>query len=219
MLSISFESSEKQEVLDRMKQRSVLPMKVAKYGYILISAIFCAAGIIKIRLPAPSASAVGIFFGVTMLIFGAIKLIGYFSKDLFRLAFQYGLQFGILLSVLGVVTLLRHQNVVEFICVAYVISMIADGLFKGITALEARRFGIRQWWLTLAFAIAAGIAGLLITLWPAAAIRAVKLLLGISLLAEGLLNLSVAISMVKIIDHQQPDAIDVATYEIWEDER
>lgn len=63
----------------------------------------------------------------------------------------------------------------------------------------------------------AGIAGLLITLLPTVTMRVISILLGISLLTEGVLGLSVAISMVKIIDHQQPDIVDVDDYEVWEE--
>ena len=90
-----------------MKLRSVTPMKIAKYGYIAISAIFTLAGLAMIFYPTPSQSFIGIFFGIAILVFGIIKLVGYWSRDLFRLAFQYDLQFGVLLCVLGIITLIR----------------------------------------------------------------------------------------------------------------
>lgn len=79
-----------------MKLRSVFPMKIAKYGYIIVSAAFCIVGVAMIMLPAPSAEAIGVFCGIAMLTFGIIKLVGHYSKDLFRLAFQYDFQFGYL---------------------------------------------------------------------------------------------------------------------------
>lgn len=199
-----------------MKLRSVFPMKVAKYGYIIISAVFTLAGLVMILYPSPSQSFIGIFFGIALLVFGIIKLVGYYSRDLFRLAFQYDLQFGILLCVLGIITLIRHNEAVAFLCVAYGICIMADSLFKIRTAFEAKAFGIRQWWLTLVLAILTGLLGLLITLSPFAATRAVTILLGISFVSEGLLSLGVAISMVKIIDHQQPDVIASDDFEEWE---
>ena len=39
------------------------------------------------------------------------------------------------------------------------------------------------------------------------------ILLGIALLGEGLLNLGTVITAVKIIQHQQPDVIEVDFYE------
>ena len=128
-----------------MKLRSVTPMKIAKYGYIAISAIFTLAGLAMIFYPTPSQSFIGIFFGIAILVFGIIKLVGYWSRDLFRLAFQYDLQFGVLLCVLGIITLIRHKDAVAFLCVAYGICIMADSLFKIRTALDAKAFGIRQW--------------------------------------------------------------------------
>ena len=208
-----------------MKLRSAVPMKVAKYGYIIISAVFTLAGLLMILRPAPSQSFIGIFFGIALLVFGLIKLVGYWSRDLFRLAFQYDLQFGILLCVLGIITLIRHNEAVVFLCAAYGICIMADSLFRIRTALDARVFGIRQWWVTL---VLAGVTGLtvkggghgdyrLITLSPAVAATAVTVLLGISFVSEGLLNLGVAISMVKIVDNQQPDVIVSDDFEEWEE--
>ena len=127
-----------------MKLRSVTPMKIAKYGYIAISAIFTLAGLAMIFYPTPSQSFIGIFFGIAILVFGIIKLVGYWSRDLFRLAFQYDLQFGVLLCVLGIITLIRHKDAVAFLCVAYGICIMADSLFKIRTALDAKAFGIRS---------------------------------------------------------------------------
>lgn len=200
-----------------MKMRSMTPMKIAKYGYIVISAVFTLAGLVMILYPDPSQSFIGIFFGISLLVFGIIKLIGYYSRDLFRLAFQYDLQFGILLCLLGIITLIRHREAVAFLCAAYGICIIADSLFKVRTALDAKTFGIRQWWVTLVLAILTGLMGLLITLSPLAAAQALTVLLGISFVCEGLMNLGVALSMVKIVDNQRPDVIVSDDFEEWEE--
>jgi uncharacterized membrane protein HdeD (DUF308 family) len=197
-----------------MKLRSVLPMRVAKYGYIAISIIFCLVGIALILLPMPSMSAISLFFGIAMLVFGIFKLIGYYSKDLFRLAFQYDLQFGILLIILGTVTLFMRKDALRFICVAYGVCLMADCLFRIGIAFDAKHFGIQSWWVTLVLAIFGGIVGLLLTVCPVAALEAAKVLLGVSLFAEGILSLSMVVSMVKIIKHQQPDVIIADEYEI-----
>ena len=197
------QSEKSKEEVHHMKLRSVTPMKIAKYGYIAISAIFTLAGLAMVFYPTPS--------------FGIIKLVGYWSRDLFRLAFQYDLQFGVLLCVLGIITLIRHEDAVAFLCVAYGICIMADSLFKIRTALDAKAFGIRQWWVTLVLAGLTALIGLLITLCPVTAARVVTVLLGISFVSEGLLSLGVAISMVKIVNNQQPDVIVSDDYEEWEE--
>jgi uncharacterized membrane protein HdeD (DUF308 family) len=53
-----------------------------------------------------------------------------------------------------------------------------------------------------------GILGLLLMFRPGNSAEALITLLGIALVAEGILNLSVAVCTVKIIKNQYPDHID-----------
>ena len=68
-------------------------MRAAKVGYIVMSALFCVLGAVLLIWPDVSVRWIGRLLGIGMLIFGAVKLVGYFSRDLFRLAFQYDLAF------------------------------------------------------------------------------------------------------------------------------
>ena len=145
-----------------MKTRSTIPMWVAKAGYIVMSLVFCAAGAACIVNPGLSAAVIGRVLGASMILFGAVKLVGYCSRDLYRLAFQYDLGFGLLLIALGALVLV-----------------------------------------------------LVFRPWDSA--RLLTILLGAALVAEGILNLCVAISTVKIVNHQRPDVIEVTSYEV-EDE-
>lgn len=188
-------------------------MRIAKCGYIAVSAVFCLAGMAMILAPAPSARVIGIFFGISMMVFGVVKLVGFYSRDLYRLAFQYDFQFGILLLLLGLIALVRPGDIMNFICISLGICILTDSLFKLKTAFEAKQFGIRVWWLTLALAIVTCITGIMLIIRPSDAMQAIVVLLGISFLAEGILNLSVMCSLVKIVKHQKPDIIDIDYYE------
>lgn len=185
--------------------RSVTPMRAAKTGYIVMSVLFCGMGVVLMLLPKTSALWIGRLMGAFMIGFGVIKLVGYFSRDLFRLAFQYDLAFGLLLMVLGVVTLLHPGDTLSFLAVMFGIPVLADGLFKIQISLDSRRFGIRRWWLILGFAVLTCGIGATLVFRPAAGVSAMTALIGVSLLLDGLLNLSVALCTVKIIAHQQPD--------------
>lgn len=197
-----------------MKNRSTAPMWVAKTGYIAMSLVFCAAGVLFIVKPELSAVVISRALGAAMIVFGAVKLVGYFSKDLFRLAFQYDLGFGLLLIALGVLVLARPAGVLDFLFVALGIAILTDGLFKVQIAMDSRRFGISAWWLTLALAIVTGVVGLALVFRPWDSVRLLTILLGAALLAEGILNLCVSVSTVKIVNHQQPDVIEVTSFEV-----
>lgn len=197
-----------------MKNRSTLPMWVAKAGYIVMSLVFCAAGIACIANPGLSAAVIGRVLGAAMILFGAVKLVGYFSRDLYRLAFQYDLGFGLLLMALGVLVLIRPAGVLDFLFTALGIVVLTDGLYKVQIAVDAKRFGIPAWWLTLALAVAAGAVGLALVFRPWDSARLLTILLGAALLAEGILNLCVSVSTVKIVNHQRPDVIEVTSFEV-----
>lgn len=201
-----------------MRTRSTTPMHAAKIGYIVVSAALCVLGILLIAVPDFSASLFGAICGVLLIVFGIVRLIGYFSRDLYRLAFQYDLPLGILLVIMGIVMLAHPGSLVTFICVALGIFILSDGLFKIQIAWDSRRFGITKWWLILAFAIVTGICGLLLLLRPGEGGRVLMIILGITLLSEGILNFSTVLSAVKIIKHQKPDVIEIDAYTEAEDD-
>ncbi|MDE7352427.1 MAG: DUF308 domain-containing protein [Acetatifactor sp.] len=187
---------------------SVKPIQTAKTGYIVVSVLFCVMGITLICMPEFIVPLIGKILGIFLILFGLVKLIGYFSKDLFRLTFQYDLALGILLIALGVIMIIRADNVMVFVSVAHGIYAMADSLLKIQTSLDARHFGIRSWWLILAAAVCTGIIGFLLVLRPFQGADILIILSGCSLLAEGILNLVTVMTTVKIIRQAQPDEIE-----------
>ncbi len=188
--------------------RSVTPMRAAKIGYIVMSVLFCILGIVLLITPDVSALWIGRILGIGMIVFGAVKLVGYFSRDLFRLAFQYDLAFGVLLIVLGIVTLCHPGDAMSFLCVMFGIAVLADGLFKIQIAADSKRFGIRRWWLVLILALVTCIIGVALIFRPGDGVRMLTALMGLSLICDGILNLSVALCTVKIMKNQRPDVIE-----------
>ncbi|MBO7386527.1 MAG: DUF308 domain-containing protein [Lachnospiraceae bacterium] len=187
--------------------RSVVPMKTAKIGCIGVSLILFLVGVLLLIDPAEYGRAIGMVVGYSMIVFGAFKLVGYFSKDLFRLAFQYDLAFGILLIALGVITVLRTENVMEFLSITIGIAVLADALFKIQISVDSKEFGIGRWWLILAMAIITGLIGLVLIFDSVDGVVLVRLL-GICIMAEGIMSFVTMATTVKIVKHQFSDRID-----------
>ena len=187
---------------------STVPMRIAKIGYILISLLFCALGILLIVTPAVSQTAFGIGVGCALIVFGAVKLIGYFSRDLFRLAFQYDLASGILLILLGSALLISPDRMSAVFGTLWGILILADSLLKLQISLDARRFGLTRWWLILAGAGISALFGILLLFRPTESIRVMTVLFGLSCLADGVLNLGTVLCAVRIIRHQKPDCYE-----------
>lgn len=196
------------------KTRATGPLWAVKTGYIVISALFCVLGVVLFVMAERCVPWIGRALGIGMVVCGAVKLGGYFSRDLFRLAFQYDLAFGILLAAVGIITLCHPGEAMTFLCVMFGIPVLADGLFKIQVAVDAKRFGIGQWWLVLLLAVLTGVIGLLLVLRPTEGAQVLVMLMGASLFLDGALNLTVALCAVKVVAHQQPDIIETNDYEI-----
>ena len=187
--------------------RSTKAIRIAKTSYIILSALFIVLGVGLIALRDLSVSLIGVAAGVMLIAFGIVKLIGYFSKDLYRLAFQFDLSLGLMLAVLGVI-IRNPDQAMSFLCLMLGIATMADGLFKLQSALDARRFGLKSWPLILTLAVGAGVVGALLMLRPMQSARALTVLLGIGMMLEGVLNLCVALFGIKIIRHQRVDGAE-----------
>ena len=138
-----------------------------------------------------------------------MKLIGYFSKDLYRLAFQYDLQFGILMIVLGLAVLFKPESLINLMLIALGVAIVADALFRLRIALDAKRFGITAWWLIVVVAALTALVGVIVAFRHWESSKVLIVLLGAALFAQGLLNLVVAVITVKIIKNQYPDVIEI----------
>ena len=187
-------------------------MKAAKTGYIAISAIYCILGLILIIHPDFSAQVVAMLCGVALIVFGIVKIAGYFSKDLFRLAYQFDLATGILLILLGVIVMIKPDNFLNLLCVVLGITVLIEGLFKVQVAMDSKSFGIKRWWLIMALAVLSGIHGILLIFRPDEGMSFLLVLLGLSLLCSGVLNLITVLTAVKIVNNQQPDLKEDVSY-------
>lgn len=182
---------------------SVTLMKTAKTGYVIVSALLCILGILSIAVPNILISLFGTVCGLLLIAFGIVRLMGYFSKDLYRLAFQYDLALGVMTIALGVLMLFYPKGLTYFISLSLGFAFLADGLFKIQMSFDAKKFGIYKWWLILSLAVMTGIFGIVLIFHPGVTSRVLAVLIGFAMLCEGVLNISTVITAVKIIKHQR----------------
>lgn len=183
-------------------------IQVAKLGYIMISVLFCMLGIMLMIVPDFSLSLLCKIGGGILILFGLVKIIGYCSKDLYQLAFQYDLAFGILLIALGAVFILRTEKMVNVLCLLMGMCILADALLKIQVSIDSKAFGISKWWLILTAAIITGVIGFLLIFRPSESAQIVMILFGAAIFTEGILNLITILTAVKIIRNQKPFIID-----------
>ncbi|MDO4274003.1 MAG: DUF308 domain-containing protein [Eubacteriales bacterium] len=187
---------------------SIRILKIAKNGYIIMSVLFCLLGAWLIVFPGCSAKVFCILVGVLLILDGIIKIIGYFSKDSYCLAFQFDLAFGILIIAIGAVVIIRSEVMTSLFFAVFGVIILADALFKIQMSIDARKFGLGMWWRILIVAIVTGVFGTILLVKPFEGARIMMILAGISILLEGILNLCVAVYTVKLIKKQSSSYID-----------
>ena len=196
---------ERSIIMNEFKKRSFIPMKVAKNGYIAVSVLLAALGILLVAKPTFSVNAIGVICGILLSVFGVIKLVGYFSNDPYRLAFQYDMPFGIMLIVLGIIMLVNPGKLVNFICIVLGLWVLISSLFNIQTSLEAKKFGISQWWIVFVLSVIAAVWGLVLVFRPSEAADVMAVILGFTLIFESAVNICTVLTSVKIVNNRQPD--------------
>ena len=74
--------------MDDLKQ-----LKIVKNVYIIMSLLFCALGIFLMAKPESSVRMLCVLMGTMLILYGIIKVSGYFTRDAFCLAFQFDLHY------------------------------------------------------------------------------------------------------------------------------
>lgn len=170
----------------------------AKYSYIITSALMIVLGLLLVIFPSISATVVCYLAGGMVTLFGIVKLVGYFSKDMFRLAFQFDFAMGIGALIAGILMLIHPHNVVRLIPIIVGVFILIDGALKLQTARDAKRFGMKGWWSILILAILTCIGGLFLIIDPFKGASALMILLGATFMMYGIQNLAVTAYTVRV---------------------
>ena len=158
-------------------------LKIACTGYILISIVFYIIGFLCIVDPELIQLHSRTLAGVILIAYGIIKIIGYFSKDLYCLAFQYDFACGIFLIVLGIAALCISARFKDASLLAALgILILLDSLLSIQTALDSKKFGLASWKYILILSMITGTFGVLIIL------KSTITFAGCALLAEGVMR-------------------------------
>lgn len=176
----------------------------AKWCYIMISIIFISLGICFIIWPQTSTITFCHVIGSAMLLYSAVKIIGYFAKDSYALAFQFDLALGIFTFIFGLILLSHPQNIINLLPVVIGLFIMIDGVFKFQIAFDAKRFGLDRWWLIFLLSIVAIGCGVFLVFKPFESISALMVIMGITIIIDGIQNLNVAIYTIRVVKSKPP---------------
>ena len=175
-------------------------IKIACIGYILISIVFYVTGFLCILSPEVIQSCYRILAGIILIAYGIIKITGYFSKDLYCLAFQFDFASGILLIVLGIITICSGSRFEgTSLLTALGVLILIDSLLCIQTALDSKRFGLSSWKYILILSIITGTFAVIVIL------KSTITLAGCALLAEGGMRHYIVLTTAQIPDYHYLD--------------
>lgn len=177
--------------------RKKINIKAPKILSIVMAVLYIALGVVIIIYPKISLVALCLILGVATVLLGLLKIIGYFSKDLYCLAFQFDLAIGIASLIFGILLILHPGFVVSILPFLIGFFIMFSGLFTIQTARDSRAFGLKYWWVLLTAAILSVVLGILLVFNPFKSAVAIMFIVGVSLVISGGERLAVSIITIK----------------------
>ena len=172
-------------------------VKSAKAVHLCSSVAFFVCGLLIMLVPDFERS-VGIFFvGAVSIVIGGAGIYGYFSNDMYRLAFQSDFALGIFNVILGALLMANPVRLEQLLPCAVGILAILDGGNKSQISIEGFHFGMRKWYLVALSAVAElalGIAVILVALSG----EDVRICMGITMVAVGVINFWTTMYTVRV---------------------
>lgn len=97
-----------------------------KNVYSVVTAGLIAIGVILMIWPQLGLNTMCKVYGIFLIVYGIAKFSGYFTKDLFQLAFQFDLALGLVSVVLGIIITARPAYIIQILSTAIGIFMLVD---------------------------------------------------------------------------------------------
>lgn len=171
----------------------------AKGLYIACGVLLCAIGILFLVCPDTMLRILCVILGAIMLLFAGAKIVGYLSKDPYGLAFQFDLAMGIFVAVLGIAFILHREPTVAAIASKVGLFVLIDAAFKAQTAIDAKKFGMRAWWLILVASLLAAATSIVLLFFQEEPARVLRILIGVVLIVDGAQNLYNTFYTVRVL--------------------
>ena len=174
-------------------------VKSAKIMHLCSAVIFFVAGLLLALVPdfEDSGAFRNIVVGVASIIIGATGIYGYFSNDMYRLAFQLDFALGIFNVIFGVLLIINPVQLSVLLPTAVSILTILDGTNKSQMALEGKNFGIKKWYWVLISAILEILVGVVLIMLAYHELD-VSVWMGVSMGLVGIVNFWTTMYTVRV---------------------
>ena len=188
--------------------------KRIKWAYVLLSVFFIVIGVLLIANPETSMVMLCRVLGIGAVCFGAVRVIGYFLRELEGVALRYDFASGVFAVIAGAMVIWRAPEVANVMAVVIGMFILVDCVFKLQVAIDSKRMGASSWWVTLLFTCICMVLGCLLIFDTFKGQQVISIMMGISLVADGLQNLCTVIYaaiFVKEVKEKVQDVVDEFT--------
>ena len=169
------------------------------------SVLLIALGVFLIVEPRFSATIICYIFGVIIIACGAIDFVNYFVNASQREAFRFDLIKGMTLCLLGVALFVWPGVVSSILPTVFGLVALVDGISKALSAFEIRKGG-GVWIPIFVLGLLVMGAGLFIILNPLALVDVSMMIIGVTLVCDGVSNIWCQASLRKSLGSGGKDA-------------
>ena len=163
--------------------------KRIKWSYVVLSVMFLLLGIYLVVNPETSLIMICRILGAAMAVFGVMKIVLYFIREVEGVAIRFDFAIGLFCVVLGALMLWRAPALTDILSVMIGLLVLVDSVFKLQVAVDSRRMGAHSWWVTLVCTVVCLVLGVLLVFNPFDGKQVLTIMMGVSLIVDGVQNL------------------------------
>ena len=160
-----------------------------RWAYLLLSIFLIAIGVCLIMWPEVSTDMACMIVGGGAMLFGLVKIVFYFVRDVKVMVEQYDFSTGVLSIAAGAVLLIHPEGMLRLLPQVLAVCMLVDCVFKIQVVLDAKRLGSGAWFLQLLAVLICIGWGVCLMLQPFGLDKYLSQMVAGGLIADGVLNL------------------------------
>ena len=164
-------------------------LKRIRWAYLLLSIFLIGMGVCLVMWPQLSTDMACMIVGGGAMLFGLVKIVFYFVRQVNAMLEQYDFSIGLLSIAAGTVLLVQPDDMLRLLPQVLAICMLVDCVFKLQVVLDAKRLGSVMWFLQLLIVLICIGWGVCLLLQPFGLDKYASLLFAGGLIADGILNL------------------------------
>ncbi len=132
-----------------------------KSSYVIVAVAYVVFGVSLLFKPDSSVNAICYALGAICLIYSIATLIKYFLSDKRKLFIEPDFILPIVMIVVGLIIIFRHDFIISVIHVVAGIVFIVSGIVKLQDCANVRKNEFSKWWIVLIFALVAILLGIM----------------------------------------------------------